>query len=67
MFDIAKGSTLRIGTSVADNVQQSQADYAASTDSAGLMIIDGGKELTGVVGAAAVNVQTGGNLLDAEV
>ena len=61
MFDITKGSTLRIGTSVADNVQQSQADYAAGTDSAGLMIIDGGKELTGVVGAAAVNVQTGGS------
>ena len=62
MFDVSKGSILRIGNSVADNVQQSQADYESKTDSDGLMIIDGGKELTGVVGAAAVNVQTGGTL-----
>ena len=62
MFDVKKGATLRIGTSVADNVQQSQADYKAGTDSDGLMIIDGGKELTGVVGAAAINVQSGGSL-----
>lgn len=62
MFDVSKGSILRIGNSVADNVQQSQSDYESKTDSDGLMIIDGGKELTGVVGAAAVNVQTGGTL-----
>lgn len=62
MFDITKGSVLRIGTSVSDNVQPSQTDYAAGTDSDGLMIIDGGKELTGVVGAAAINVQSGGSL-----
>ncbi len=62
MFDITKGSVLRIGTSVADNVQQSQTDYAAGSDSNGLMIIDGGKELTGVIGAAAINVQSGGGL-----
>ena len=62
MFDVKKGSVLRLGTSVADNVQQSQADYEAGKDSDGLMIIDGGKALTGVVGAAAVNVQTGGSL-----
>ena len=62
MFDVKKGSVLRLGTSVADNLQQSQTDYTASTDSDGLMIIDGGSELTGVVGAAAVNVQTGGTL-----
>lgn len=61
MFDIKKGATLRLGNSVADNVQQSQSDYESGTDSDGLMIIDGGKELTGVVGAAAVNVQTGGS------
>ena len=62
MFDVKKGATLRLGNSVADNVQQSQSDYESGTDSDGLMIIDGGKELTGVVGAAAVNVQTGGSL-----
>ena len=62
MFDVTKGSVLRIGTSVADNVQQSQKDYEAGSDTAGLMIIDGGKELTGVVGAAAINVQSGGSL-----
>lgn len=62
MFDVTKGSVLRLGDSVANNVQQSQADYAAGTDSDGLMIIDGGKELTGVVGAAAINVQSGAAL-----
>lgn len=62
MFDVKKDATLRLGTSVADNVQQSQTDYEAGADSDGLMIIDGGKELTGVVGAAAVNVQSGGSL-----
>lgn len=62
MFDVAKGSVLRLGDAVADNVQQSQVDYAAETDSQGLMIIDGGKELTGVVGAAAINVQSGAAL-----
>lgn len=62
MFDVKKDATLRIGTSVADNVQQSQADYEADADSDGIMIVDGGKELTGVVGAAAINVQTGGTL-----
>lgn len=62
MFDVPKGSVLRLGTSVEDPTQKSQSDYAAGTDSDGLMIIDGGKELTGVVGAAAVNVQSGASL-----
>ena len=62
MFDVAKGATLRIGTQVADNTQQSQTDYSANSDSDGLMIIDGGKALTGIVGAAAINIQTGGTL-----
>ncbi len=62
MFDVPKGSVLRIGTAVADNVQQSRADYEVGTDTDGLLVIDGGKELTGVVGAAAINVQSGGAL-----
>lgn len=62
MFDVTKGSVLRLGTSIDDPTQKSQTDYAAGTDSDGLMIIDGGKELTGVVGAAAVNVQSGATL-----
>lgn len=62
MFDVTRGSTLRIGTAVTDNIQQSKADYDAGTDSDGLLIIDGGKELTGVVGAAAINVQSGAAL-----
>lgn len=62
MFDVTKDSVLRLGENVYDSVQQSQVDYAAGTDSAGLVVIDGGKELTGVVGAAAINVQSGGSL-----
>lgn len=60
MFDIRSGATLRLGDSVLNSNQQAQSDYAAGTRTDGQIIIDGGNARTDVVGAAAVNVQSGG-------
>ncbi|MBP9989692.1 MAG: hypothetical protein KBT46_09385, partial [Ruminococcus sp.] len=63
MFDITSGSTLRLGESVNDADMQSRIDYENGTDSneEGLIIIDGGKTVTGVVGTTAVNVPSNAN------
>ncbi len=60
MFDVASGGKLRFGDTVVNVEQQAQKDYAAGTLTEGQMILDGGSGHTGVVGAAAVNVQSGG-------
>lgn len=62
MFDVVSGAKLRLGDTVENVTQQAQADYEAGTLTEGQMIIDGGYGHTGVVGAAAVNVQLGGEL-----
>ncbi|MBQ8574453.1 MAG: hypothetical protein IJ447_00200 [Clostridia bacterium] len=62
LFDVQSGAKLRLGDTVENVNQQAQADYAAGTVTEGQMIIDGGYGHTGVVGAAAVNVQSGGEL-----
>lgn len=60
MFDVQQGATLRFGDVVENMTQQAQSDYLSGTVTAGQMVIDGGYESTGIVGAAAVNVQNGG-------
>ncbi len=60
LFDVQPDSILRFGDSVLNPDRQAQNDYASGTQTAGQMIIDGGALSTGVVGAAAVNVQSGG-------
>jgi hypothetical protein len=60
MFDIQSGGVLRFGESILTPTQQSQTDHTAGTDTAGSFVLDGGFVANGVVGAAAVNVQTGG-------
>ncbi len=62
MFDVVSGGKLRLGDAVENVDQQAQSDYAAGTRTEGQMILDGGYGHTGVVGAAAVNVQSGGEL-----
>lgn len=62
MFDVASGGKLRIGDIVENVDQQAQNDYASGTRTAGQIILDGGYGHTGVVGAAAINVQSGGEL-----
>ncbi len=62
MFDVVPGAKLRLGDTVENINQQAQADYTAGTLTEGQMILDGGYGHTGVVGAAAVNVQSGGEL-----
>lgn len=62
MFDVASGGKLRIGDIVEDVEQQAQSDYASGTATSGQVILDGGYGHTGVVGAAAINVQAGGEL-----
>lgn len=60
MFDVQPGAVLRFGDVIVNPDQQAQNDYKSGTVTAGQMIIDGGASTTGVVGAAAVNVQTNG-------
>ena len=60
LFDVQPNAILRFGDSVVNPDQQAQSDYASGTQTAGQMIIDGGALSTGVTGAAAVNVQSGG-------
>lgn len=60
MFDVKSGAILRFGDSTVNTAQQAQSDYNTETETAGQMVIDGGYLLTGVTGAAAVNVQSGG-------
>lgn len=62
MFDVQSGSVLRLGDKVASTSQQAQSDYRNGTQTAGQIIIDGGYEANGVTGAAAVNIQSGGEL-----
>lgn len=62
MFDILPGAKLRLGDTVENVGQQAQKDYMSGTTTEGQMIIDGGYGHTGVVGAAAINVQAGGEL-----
>ncbi len=62
MFDIIPGAKLRIGDTVENVKQQAQSDYASGEFTEGQMVIDGGYGHTGVVGAAAINVQSGGEL-----
>ena len=62
MFDILPGAKLRLGDTVENVNQQAQSDYQAGTVTQGQMILDGGCGHTGVIGAAAVNVQSGGEL-----
>ncbi len=62
MFDVVSCAKLRLGDSVENVDQQAQKDYAAGTRTEGQMILDGGYGHTSVVGAAAVNVQSGGEL-----
>ncbi len=62
MFDVVSGAKLRLGDAVENVEQQAQKDYAAGIRTEGQMILDGGFGHTGVIGAAAVNVQTGGEL-----
>lgn len=59
MFDVKSGGVLRLGERITTPGQTAQSDYAAGTDTAGMFILDGGYKRTGVVGAAAVNVQSG--------
>lgn len=60
MFDVYPNAVLRFGDEVVNSTQQAQADYRSGSETAGQMVIDGGYLRTGVVGAAAVNVQSGG-------
>ncbi len=62
MFDVVSGGKLRLGDIVEDVDKQAQADYESGTQTMGQMILDGGSDHTGVIGAAAVNVQSGGEL-----
>ncbi len=62
MFDVTSGAKLRLGDNVVNVDQQAQKDYAAGTLTEGQMILDGGYGHTSVVGAAAINVQSGGEL-----
>lgn len=62
MFDVLPGAKLRLGDTVENVGQQAQKDYMNDTTTEGQMIIDGGYGHTGVVGAAAINVQSGGEL-----
>lgn len=62
MFDVASGGKLRIGDIVENEGQQAQKDYLTDTVTEGQVILDGGYGHTGVVGAAAINVQSGGEL-----
>lgn len=62
MFTVENGAVLRLGDHVENVEQQAQKDYAAGTLTEGQMILDGGYGHTGVVGAAAVDVKSGGEL-----
>lgn len=68
MFEVESGGVLRLGDVVENVEQNSQSDYKAkiedenATETEGQMILDGGYGHTGVVGAAAVNVKSGGVL-----
>ena len=60
MFDVQPDAVLRIGDSVENMTQQAQTDYLSGNVTQGQIVIDGGYQRTGVIGAAAVNVQNGG-------
>lgn len=60
MFDVQPDAILRFGDVIVNPDQQAQSDYKSGTVTQGQMIIDGGSKNTGVIGAAAVNVQTKG-------
>lgn len=62
MFDIQSGAKLRLGDTVENVKQQAQSDYATGTRTTGQMILDGGYGHTEVIGAAAINVQSGAEL-----
>ncbi len=62
MFTVENGAVLRLGDQVENVEQQAQKDYAAGTLTEGQMILDGGYGHTGVIGAAAVDVKSGGEL-----
>ncbi|MDD6276051.1 MAG: dockerin type I domain-containing protein [Clostridia bacterium] len=60
LFDVQPGATLRFGDVNKNSAQQAQSDYAQGTATAGQFILDGCYSDNGVVGAAAVSVQSGG-------
>lgn len=62
MFDVQPSAVLRLGDKITSTVQQAQNDYLSGTQTAGQVVIDGGYENNGVTGAAAINVQSGGEL-----
>ncbi len=62
MFTVENGAVLRLGDEVVNPEQQAQKDYATGTRTEGQMILDGGLGHTGVVGAAAIDVKSGGEL-----
>ncbi len=62
MFTVENGAVLRLGDEVVNPEQQAQKDYAAGTRTEGQMVLDGGFGHTGVVGAAAIDVKSGGEL-----
>ena len=62
MFTVENGAKLSIGDVVLNTEQQAQKDYASQTRTEGQVIIDGGYGHTGVVGAAAIDVKSGGEL-----
>lgn len=62
MFTVENGAVLRLGDHVENVEQQAQKDYDAGTLTEGQMILDGGYGHTGVVGAAAIDVKSGGEL-----
>ncbi len=62
MFTVEDGAVLSIGDVTKNPEQQAQKDHAAETTTAGQVVLDGGYGHTGVVGAAAIDVKSGGEL-----
>lgn len=62
LFTVEDGAKLSIGDVVKNSEQQAQKDYASDTQTEGQLVLDGGYGHTGVVGAAAIDVKSGGEL-----
>lgn len=70
MFTVENGAVLTIGDEIKNPDQNSQKDYKAAiasdedvdVDTEGQVVLDGGYGHTGVVGAAAIDVKSGGEL-----